>query len=393
MTEIRIAVISDLHAYEEPNGQSAPSYLCIRDPSDGPGTNPIPALTKLIESEGLSADLLLCPGDLTDKAHPGSLIYAWDVINDLRHKLGASLLAATTGNHDVDSHLIYSRYEPAGALKRLHPKYPLPNADDAINDRYWSRGFTVVENDVYRLLVLNSSDHHSVPEEVTRGRVGDRALDEIKDAISGEAPGINILMCHHHPHQHMEIGLGEDDVMRSGQLLLDALGSGKYGRWLVIHGHKHHPKVTYAAGGSTSPVVFAAGSVSARLYSALATVARNQFYIISLFTNPHPAVPFGGLVDVWDWAAGRGWKKAGPDSGLPCRFGFGCRTDPVALAAQISTGLQHDKADWSDVVARHPEVEYLLPQDFALLRMHLANNYRVFLDPEYGVPQTIGRSV
>src|SRR4051812_1281571 len=79
---ITVAVLSDLHAYESA-GESAPSHLRITDPESEPGKHPIAGLRALIAAESLRADLILCPGDLGDKAHLASLQYAWHAVTGL----------------------------------------------------------------------------------------------------------------------------------------------------------------------------------------------------------------------------------------------------------------------------------------------------------------------
>src|SRR5207247_8648242 len=89
-------------------------------------------------------------------------------------------------------------------------------------------------------------------------------------------------------------GLGAADIMLGGAELLQLLSAGDYGEWLVIHGHKHLPKLSYAQGATAAtPVVFAAGSLCACLASRIQAVARNQFYILDFPLDLFPTV---GLV-------------------------------------------------------------------------------------------------
>lgn len=70
---VRIAVVSDIHAYSESvlkQSETRPSYVEVSSPSDLAGQNPFVALNKLVETEGLDADFLVCCGDLGDKAQP-----------------------------------------------------------------------------------------------------------------------------------------------------------------------------------------------------------------------------------------------------------------------------------------------------------------------------------
>ena len=127
----------------------------------------------------------------------------------------------------------------------LAPPFPLPGD---LWDRYWARHYAIVDDPNCRLVILNSSAYHGqTDEEQNHGRVDTFTLEQMKAELLGvSSPKLNILLCHHHPQQHSEYNLGEDDLMKHGQLLLDTLGSGDIGQWLVIHGHKHHPKITYA---------------------------------------------------------------------------------------------------------------------------------------------------
>jgi 3',5'-cyclic AMP phosphodiesterase CpdA len=389
---LTIAIASDLHAYDEHKGDNKPSHLLITDPEDQPGKHPISGLVKLIEQEDLSADLLLCPGDLSHQAKPGPLKYAWQALHKIKSVLGAELVVATAGNHDLDSRYIYNSFDAKGMLQSLDPPFPLDSDDQ--NDKFWSRNFVVLERSGYRLVVLNSSAYHGAGEnEINHGRVSDATISALQSHLSKlERRTVNILLCHHHPQMHMELGLGDYDTMRNGQMLLDLLGRGSFGRWLIIHGHKHHPKLTYASGSATSPIIFSAGSLSAALYEKLAATVRNQFYLMTLPLMPTPGLGLSGKIRAWDWAPGVGWSKAGEGSGMPPMCGFGFRGEPLVVAERIRSAVVEDKASWKTVISAVPEVDYMMPQDFALLRVELDNLGLVVQDLN-GQPYEIGRKV
>ncbi len=59
--------------------------------------NPLAGLIDLAERGELAADLILCPGDLADRAEPSATIFAWQKINELANHLrivGSSRLLA-----------------------------------------------------------------------------------------------------------------------------------------------------------------------------------------------------------------------------------------------------------------------------------------------------------
>jgi hypothetical protein len=275
-------------------------------------------------------------------------------------------------------------------LKALTPSFPL--GDDRSDDRYWARAYVIKDTDSFRLVLLNSSAYHgNTPTEKNHGRIDKQTLDDLKrDLTMRGKREINILLCHHHPHQHSELGLGEDDVMKQGQLLLDLLGSGQHGRWLVIHGHKHHPKISYAAGGGGSAIVFAAGSLCSTLYPELQTVARNQFYLIDI----DPDECSGGLmgrVRAWDWASGIGWIRGKDDSGLPAHCGFGLRSDPSLVAKQIADIVTTSSVPilWETLTHSCPHILYALPQDFHRIEAELSDVFKIHITKIGSLPHEI----
>ena len=282
-----VAVISDVHAYEgkDIKPDDIPSHCCITE--NDPLKNSLVGLHDLIKQEALLADVLLFAGDIGDKAQTIAVQHTWCKLHEIKKLLKVQILAAATGNHDVDSRHDYNKYDAKGMLQALVPPYPFDK--DQMNDRYWSRHFELIVRDKYRILVLNSSAFHGEGRfdetkqfEYEHGRVSDHTLKRIREQLDAQDdyPPVNILLCHHHPHPHSELSLGKDDLMTGGDELLGILNTGTYGRWLVIHGHKHHPKMEYAAGGSSAPIVFAAGSLAKILYGELQTNSRNQFYIL-----------------------------------------------------------------------------------------------------------------
>lgn len=390
---LTLAVVSDLHAYDDPDSPDSrrPSHLCCKSSEAEPGQHPITGLLKLIEDDTLRADMLLIGGDLGDKARPAAIEYAWRKIIELGKALAVTRVAATTGNHDVDSRYKYTKFDAKGMLQRLKPPFPL--IDEPLCDRFWARNYAVIAQPHYRLVVLNSSAFHgAAPDELNHGRISEHTLACLKEDLeAGPSPPVNILLCHHHPQQHMELQLNDYDVMKNGQLILDLIGSGKLGRWLVIHGHKHHPKITYASGGATAPTVFSAGSLSVELYLELQSRARNQFYIVTLPFDTFGTMGFVGKINAWDWASGKGWVKAQSASGLPWTSGFGCRADVAVLAANMASTIT-TFASWEDLIKSYPEVDFLLPNDLMLLIESIEGLGLKVMNDSDGRPVQIGRA-
>jgi predicted MPP superfamily phosphohydrolase len=382
---LKIAIISDLHAYSNPGEKKQPSFLFVGDPEDNWRQHPIGGLLKLIqdfESSGqgrLTADLLIAPGDLGNGADPQGIKYVWSALDRIKAKLSAHLVVATTGNHDVDSRNKFNKYDPLDALKTLTPPYPLP--DENLNNHYWAKHYCIVENSDYRLIVLNSSAFHATSkEELERGRVSPTTLAEISQTLSASEPkAANILLCHHHPQQHSELKLGEYDWMRDGQELLDLLGTGALGSWLIIHGHKHHPKLSYASGSSASPIILSAGSFSAHLYPLLSTSVRNQFYILELDLDRRHQFGLVGRGQSWFWSGSDGWIPSTTGAGIPAKFGFGYRENRVSLANRVSKTVKTRVLKWRAIVDKFPELQYMTPLDLKAFAGTLHELHKVLL--------------
>jgi hypothetical protein len=395
-SDLRIAIVSDLHAYESSAvlGDARPSYLPTDASETDPYQNPIAGLRALIEVEELRADVLLCCGDMGDQARPAATKYAWSQVNEIQGVLRAGLLVATAGNHDLDSRHRYNDYDARGTLQSLLPPFPLPESSD--NDKYWARNYAIVERDFYRILVLNSSAYHGGPEkEFQHGRLSSGTFTQIQRELENRpSMPINVLLCHHHPYKHDDFPIEEYSQMKGGDALIALLGSGQHGRWLIVHGHKHCPRLCYAAGGIASPVVFSAGSLSAVLYPELQNRARNQFYLLDLPWTRFSEfeLEIAGRFQAWDWIHAKGWQPATSRSGLPSSGGFGYRPEASVLAAKIKAGLQGKPfAPWDDILGIEPKLAFLTPDDLNVLAHQLAKSHSLeLIRDEFGVVRQVG---
>lgn len=392
---LRIAVVSDMHAYVPDKEKPVSlSHLPIQGVGD-PLQNPVESLKLLIAENELEVDLLLSPGDLGNQASPPGIAYAWSALHDLGDALRAKQVAAATGNHDIDSRGIYHKFDPMDCIKTLQPPFPLQAESEYL--RYWSQHYALVEETDYRLVVLNTSAFHWLESERERGRVSTSTLSWLEQALNKRIshPSVNILLCHHHPHKHPELRVSDSsfDVMVDGNLLTDMLGAGNFGEWLIIHGHKHNPYLSYAAGTTQSPVILSAGSFSGHIDHSLGTRVRNQFYIVDIPLDAIPRMGLVGKIRSWTWVFQRGWiEPEGNDTGLPRECAFGCRANPVALASDVDNIVgMSPYVSWDVVLSSQPSIEFLLPTDFARLQAILDARYGIEILVERGRAVQAGR--
>ncbi len=397
-TTLKVAVLSDLHVF---NGMSsadgAPSFIGTADPQDSPMKHPFCGLQKLITDHQLSADLLICPGDLSDKADPAALIYAWDHLNKLKEQLGARELLATNGNHDIDSRYVHDDYDAKGMLQSLVPMFP--GTDEALCDRYWSRNFATYSDDQVRVVLLNSAAFHGSGRqsdpEFEHGRISMRTVAALRAALAGGERRVNILVCHHHPAPFNPVEEKDYSEMIGGDRLIELLDSGDFGSWLMIHGHKHYPRVAYAAGSPSSPIIFSAGSFSAQLYQKLQGHARNQFYLMEIPIGEldQLGLDLAGTLRAWDWIGLIGWQTAGERSGLPHKVGFGWREPVRNIASTIATQLPAGSTIWDavDLDAALPRLRYLRPEEIANVAKRLKADHQITARLQDGVICEVGR--
>jgi hypothetical protein len=186
--------------------------------------------------------------------------------------------------------------------------------------------------------------------------------------------------------------------MAGGPSLLELLGSGDFGRWLFIHGHRHRGSLGYGAGTSKAPVIFGAASFSAYPYTGQLGISRNQFYMLKLPYRDYPELKLelAGTLQAWDWADGVGWQPASTGSGIPAVAGFGHREELEYLAkrivAHLRTVLKKNKAfvSWDELLPKFTKLPFLVPLDVTQLCKALEQYGATVLRNEQGQVSQLG---
>lgn len=386
---VTFAVLSDLHAAPKSSDPKGTEVKLYSDGDTfGEHDNPLSSLYELIKRDKLTADFVVCPGDMTNRADGGALRFVWARLHELKDKLGAHEVIATVGNHDVDSRIHAEGVIPRESLMRLVPRFP--NPDDSLSDHFWAHGYFLTAIAGVRFLVLNSSWLHEHRDELERGAITGYTLEKLRRDLDAHPPSqFNVAVCHHHPHVHSDLELG-GDIMLNGRQLLDMLSGNA--AWLVIHGHKHHPKIELAQGDFQQPIVLACGSFSGRLEGANATVSRNYFHMVHVEQFGEFA-ELRGVVTSWNWVSGLGWQGYGnSNASFPSRLGFGYEGNPHRLAQEVAQSMGSSPLrKWGDMVELHPDLAHLMPRKLSALCDALKSKHNIVIGyDENGLPSELG---
>lgn len=359
---VRAVVLSDIHATTTSRATNV-----ARDTADDPDLNALTAALDHLRTEIGSADMILCPGDLVHRGDTEPMEWVWEVLHTAAHDLCATLIGAA-GNHDLlleptDNH------RPDSAVKALRPKFPYP--DRLADATYWAHDVALVDGPDWRVVSLNSCSAHGGYDRdaAEYGWLREECLGELEAMLerSEHRPAVNICMVHHHPVEWTDSSDRRTRHLRQGDLLVTMLDE-RPERWMLVHGHKHHPALRYLGAGSCGPVQLSAGSIGANLLGDSGTSVRNQLHVVDFEPAARETLglALAGTVRSLDWRPGEGWTDASSDSGLPAVAGFGYRRDGLDLAHSLMVEARAmDKRSWrwEELVAQYPRCGYLTPRD------------------------------
>jgi predicted phosphodiesterase len=388
MNKITIAILSDLH----PTTSAAEhkSHLQM-DVEELEIFHPVMSIRKLAENNNLKVDVVVCPGDFGNQSDPQSIKYGWQSLHKIKDYLGASTVIISPGNHDHDSRGVHVEFDPKYFLQSLEPKFPF--SEHKKNTHFWAWHWAESYQNNCRFIVLNTSAYHGIKEEYCHGRVAPRTIEMIANHVNNKHSAINILVCHHHPVKNEDI-TGDYESMINGELLLSKLDQSNSGPWIIIHGHKHFPKIFYSQGTSDSPVIFSAASFSAYLHQEISARVGNQFHIMEIdIDKTNVEGHCHGEFRTWDWSSGIGWIPAPDEKGLPHKGGFGHRASSTKIASELAKLLVNQNLVHSEEIYRYyPDLKFVSPLDLVKVKDKLKNHHNVSMEISKGTVSSMGVS-
>lgn len=393
MKKITLAVVSDLHYRKHGSDLICRPAIAMQ----GTHADPMASLIAFLEDykgrfgESVSvADYLICPGDISDRGSHEGFDEGWSQLKQLQLVLGASHLLAATGNHEVDSRVSVAHDTAGNAELNVDPIQALQRHDDypstllAGSDRrwiYWGRGYEFIEEEAVLFLLINTSHYHSTTRtnEFERGRIGDIALrclrEEMKLRVNQAKNKLFVAIMHHHPvpHQDLDVDLGKIE-MDNGARLMEVFAESDVS-WLILHGHKHFPRLVRGQ-SSTGAIVFAAGSLGAHLHGTLAAKTQPQFYLIDAFVVNQDSQPEAcGSIRAFSWSGSKWDVATQRNQGLPDRCGYRVPQLDISVLAktvkEVLDGHSSPFVEWSELVELVPSLGNLLPEETRRLEKSL----------------------
>lgn len=285
---------------------------------------------------------------------------------------------ATCGNHDLDTRHKTNKFDPRGFLRTLQPSFPVSHlaSDSRGHLEYWANNFTLLEEDDYRVLNINSCAFHGYggdhEKELNQGRISDITLELIEEALrksnTVNPSKHNICLVHHHVKPVSSDDFEDTGTIKGAEKLTDLLSKADLGEWLVIHGHRHRPNL-FCAGGNTAPFILSCGSFAATRNGDEHNLTPNQFYVVKL--DPLEAgkpARASGIIQTWNWTA-YGWmEQSDIPGGLPPATGFGYRGRIPELADRMRDRTRKDiKVTRRTLIDEFPEYLRLVPSDLTAL--------------------------
>ncbi|MDI9857966.1 metallophosphoesterase family protein [Flectobacillus roseus] len=375
--KLRIAIFSDFHCHNKNNNNNTQESYLLTDVTIDTFQDPFKSFEILIKNDStISADLLVLPGDFTNKCDLEGLQMGWDIAKQIGKLLNVEKIIPNIGNHDVDSRKIRNS-DPFNDIKNFSLDFPFNDVE--LNSFFWENGYIIIEDENYRILNINTVHSHTTKEMANKGLIHQDAINNIEERLNKSLSNkVNIAVCHHNPIEHSHYNTGSTDFLNNGDELIKILDRMNFD--LIIHGHKHDPRIRYSPGGINSPIVFSSGSFSA-FKNLLLQGANNTFHIITFECNEDQIGK--GIIDTWFFVPTKGWKQNIKNIYFEPRIGFGVKVDIRALSSKIHQWFDQQKdniVSLDDLIETFQDIKFMIPSDVDKLKNELKNK-NIFVSP------------
>jgi predicted phosphodiesterase len=343
--------------------------------------HPVVSMLNLIDNENIESDVLLCLGDLGDKADEQGIASAWGFSEEIKAKLKAEIKIGIPGNHDVNSRKNNAK-DAFTYVKNFHESFPTDIEN--LNTKFWELGYCTYEFKDCLFLLINTVHNHDCELNANTSLIKKTTLEEIgKELKIKENYKYKICLLHHHPIKHSNISNYKDsDSIEKGDDLISLLVANRFN--IVIHGHKHQPRIVEYNGLN----ILATGSFSS-FANLQGTGLSNMFHVLNLNDNSRY-----GLIYSWEYNIKNGWKKNYNDL-FPSKIGFGAHIDINDIAEKINDKWLRVNSPilYSEILNEFPDLEYLIPDKLKILGEILETKYNISASPPFPLKPEIITSI
>jgi hypothetical protein len=373
---MKFCIISDLHCrYLQNPNEKIDTFLISNRPRIPVSRHPVAAFLQLVDKERITADVLICPGDLGDKADEQGIISSWGFLEEIKLKIDAKILIGVPGNHDINSRR-NDQKEPFQFIKSFHPDFPLK--DDISRTSFWEKAFCFHQHDDVLYLLFNSVHDHSNEENAKYSCIKPEILEQMRATYDSKTEyrdvPYKIALLHHHPIHHSDINNWRgSDIVDKGDNLVSLLN--ELGFQIMIHGHKHQPRVVEY----NSFPILACGSFSS-FANLNGTGISNMFHLLELQPSSRK-----GTISSWEYDVLNGWQQ-NLNKQFPPKIGFGTSISIPELANKVDEIFSsHSRKTmlYEFILEEIPELQYIIPEKLIQLNNLLKNSYKIRVTPEF----------
>ena len=320
--DLTFLVLSDVHYGKYAVNRAFGSS----DESADEGTQMEENLVETVRRDHPNLDGILVAGDLTSVASPSEFLGCTKIIESIRDKLDvqANRVFHTYGNHDVDWQVSSLSRKTIENGAKLKPRGILEEAYQTIAAHIGELlcknsgeiesgpvpGSGVFRSDDFDLFIINSGYFCSSEQDWKHGKIGSDQLEWLEHILKVDADSKKwrIAMTHHHPFNYKyPIPVPDFSCIEEGAEIVDLLG--KHAIDILIHGHRHHPRLQpQLQHGWVRPVTFfCAGSLAVDPRHRDTGRIPNLFHVLNLQKRTESGGAFGVLT-TYEYSSSQLWR-------------------------------------------------------------------------------------
>jgi 3',5'-cyclic AMP phosphodiesterase CpdA len=374
MEKLRIILISDLHVGKNARGIDLCPHPLEEDEKIVRPADYIAVFEAWAKSapreRGRVADLLCVTGDISNTAHAHEFEFADRALSRMATAIGISEseIFFVPGNHDINwpvmkleptSFWFPQRYAPLLQEKLAFARRNGAAVHGALETTPY---FVSWETERALIIAVNSAAYDGPTEKPHNGVIKQETVEEIDRYLAAKpanAEMLRICLLHHHLEQYSEPMPDHADfsIAVNAENLVKVLS--KHRVDLVLHGHKHHPRLGTKQPDNSHPFVsICAGSFSSILPSPYYEGVPNLFHVINVDGREEQTGRIKGVVESWAYIGGQ-WIAGKSVNGMYAVDAFGSAATPTEIAINIKASLERRMAvgpicRWLEILEDHP---------------------------------------